>query len=61
MPSTQQVVSPSPGFAAATLANLGTVNPASIPLYSKMFNLYETAPGYSATIPRPRMVAIAAT
>ncbi len=51
VPSTQQVVSPSPGFAAATLANLGTVNPASIPLYSKMFNLYQTAPGYSANTP----------
>ena len=51
VPSTQQVISPTPQFAAATLANLATVSPASIPLYTKMFNYYESAPGYSTGIP----------
>ncbi len=51
VPSTQQVISPTPQFAAATLANLATVNPASIPLYTKMFNYYESAPGYGNGIP----------
>src|SRR5208283_1178623 len=43
VPSTQQVIAPSTAFAAATLANLQTVNPASVPLYTKAFNLYESA------------------
>jgi hypothetical protein len=51
VPSTQQVISPTVGFANATLANLATVNPASIPLYTRMFNLYQSAPGYGNGIP----------
>ncbi len=51
VPSTQQVISPTTQFAAATLANLATVNPASIPLYTKMFNLYQSAPGYASGVP----------
>jgi hypothetical protein len=47
VPSSQTVFSPSTGFASATLANLATTDPASLPLYSKMFNLYQSAPGYS--------------
>ncbi|MGB8885264.1 MAG: carboxypeptidase regulatory-like domain-containing protein [Candidatus Korobacteraceae bacterium] len=53
VPSTQQVVSPSPAFAAATLANIATVAPASLPLYTKMFGYYEGAPGYSNGVPVP--------
>src|SRR5271167_1285019 len=53
VPSTQQVIAPSTAFAAATLANLQTVNPASVPLYTKAFNLYESAKGYSNGVPVP--------
>src|SRR5580698_1741229 len=51
VPSSQTVFSPTPGFAASTLANLATNSPASVPLYTKMFNLYETAPGYNRLAP----------
>ena len=53
VPSSTTVVSPTPGFAASTLANLATLNPASVPLYSKMFNLYAAAPGYANQSPIP--------
>jgi hypothetical protein len=47
VPSSGQVFSPTTAFANATLANLAATSPASVPLYARMFNLYETAPGYS--------------
>jgi hypothetical protein len=53
VPSSQTVVSPTPGFAAATLSNLAALNPAEVPLYSKMFSLYQTAPGYANQSPIP--------
>lgn len=48
VPSTQLVQLPTVAFANATLANLATVSPASIPLYSKAFSLYQSSPYYSA-------------
>jgi hypothetical protein len=36
---------PSPQFQAATLANLATSSPASIPFYQSLFGLYNNAPG----------------
>ncbi|MGA2905519.1 MAG: TonB-dependent receptor, partial [Candidatus Korobacteraceae bacterium] len=51
VPSTTTVFSPSPQFAAATLANLATVSPASLGLYSKAFSLYQAAPGYGSATP----------
>jgi hypothetical protein len=53
VPSSQQVFSPTTAFADATLANLAATSPASVPLYSKMFNLYETAPGYNNGVAVP--------
>lgn len=47
VPSTQPVFAPSPAFISDVLANLATVNPASIPTYKKMFSLYQGAPGYA--------------
>ena len=42
------------GFAGATLANLATLSPASIPLYEKAFSLYRSSPSYAAaTSPLP--------
>ena len=51
VPSSTTVFSPTVGFANSTLANLAATNPAEVPLYTKMFNLYETAPGYSRGVP----------
>ena len=53
VPHTQQVFSPSTSFAAATLANLAATSPASVPLYTKMFSLYQNAPGYASGVPVP--------
>jgi len=51
VPSSTTVFSPTPGFANATLANIAAVSPQSLPIYTKMFNLYESAPGYSRQTP----------
>ena len=51
VPSSQTVYSPSPAFATATLANLTTADPSAVPLYSRMFNLYQSAPGYNRGTP----------
>ncbi len=51
VPSTTTVFSPTVAFSNATLANLALTDPASVPLYSKMFNLYQSAPGYSRGVP----------
>jgi hypothetical protein len=53
VPSSTTVFSPTVAFANSTLANLATTDPASIPLYSKMFNLYQSAPGYNRGTPVP--------
>jgi hypothetical protein len=47
LPTTSAVNIPSPQFEAATLANLATVSPASIPFYNTIFNLYNNAAGAS--------------
>ena len=47
VPSSQTVFSPTQGFAQATLANIAATDPAALPLYTKMFDLYQSAPGYN--------------
>ena len=49
VPSTQPVFAPSPNFVTATLSNLAATDPSSVPLYSRLFHLYQTAPGYNVT------------
>ena len=51
VPSTPAGISPDYTISAATLANLATVNPASIPLYTKMFNLLPVSSGYANGVP----------
>ena len=65
VPSTQLVFAPTTAFATSTIANLAADCPgtpggcpqgaasalAEIPLYSKAFSLYQTAPGYSTGTP----------
>ena len=47
VPTTTNIFVPTTDFANATLANLAATDPASMALYSKMFSLYQGAPGYS--------------
>src|SRR5580692_10452774 len=49
VPSTTPVFAPTPAFAAATLQNLAANFPNDVPLYSKYFQLFQSAPGYNAT------------
>ena len=51
VPSSTTVFSPTVSFANSTLANIAATDPASLGLYTKMFNLYEAAPGYSRQTP----------
>jgi hypothetical protein len=47
IPTGSSVNIPSPQFEAATIANLQTVSPASVPFYNTIFSLYNNAPGAS--------------
>ncbi len=47
LPTTAAVNIPSPQFQAATLANLATVSPGSLPFYNQIFSLYNNASGAS--------------
>jgi outer membrane receptor protein involved in Fe transport len=47
VPSTTPVFAPTPAFAAATLQNLATNFPNDVPLYTKYFGLFQSAPGYN--------------
>ena len=49
VPASTPVFAPSPNYATATLANLAANDPSSLPLYTKLFQLYQTAPGYNVT------------
>ncbi len=53
LPTTAEVKIPSPAFQAATLSNIGSTNPAELPFYNQIFNLYNGAPGASKAVPLP--------
>jgi len=42
---------PSATYEASVLANVGTNEPAEVPFYTKMFNLYNSAPGAASATP----------
>lgn len=46
LPSSQDVYFPTPAFATATLANVGTTAPAQLPFYQQMMSLYQSSPAY---------------
>jgi hypothetical protein len=48
---------PSPAFAAAVLNNVGTLQPAELPLYTQMMNLFANAAGASTAQPLPNNAA----
>jgi hypothetical protein len=47
IPTVGPVNVPSPGFEAATLANLTSVNPVEIPFYKQIFSIYNNSSGYT--------------
>src|ERR1700757_3609614 len=51
LPTSLNVKIPSPQFQTATLANLATASPASVPFYKSIFNLYQNAPGAGRATP----------
>ena len=51
IPTAGVVRIPSPAFEAATLANVAVTNPAAVPFYQNMFNLYNGAPNASSGVP----------
>src|SRR5436305_189057 len=53
LPTSTLTQIPSPQFQSATLANIGATDPAQLPFYQNMFNLYNSAPGATAAGPIP--------
>jgi len=51
VPAATTVFAPTTAFGNAAVANLTATDPASVPLYQKMFSLYENAPGYNRGVP----------
>ncbi len=51
LPTSTPALVPDPNFAAATLANIAATQPASLPFYTQIFNLYSHAPGANRAIP----------
>src|ERR1039457_1189310 len=49
VPSSGPVYVPTPTFINQTLANLTATAPAEVALYTQLFNLYTSAPGYKGT------------
>lgn len=47
IPTVGPVNVPSPGFEAATIANLAIVNPVEIPFYKQIFSIYNNSSGYA--------------
>lgn len=53
LPTSSEVLIPSPQFQAATLTNLMSVSPASVPLYQQVFKLFNNAPGAAGATAQP--------
>jgi hypothetical protein len=51
VPSTQPVYAPTTDFINTTLANIAATQPASLAMYQKYFNFFQTAPGYNPNNP----------
>jgi len=51
LPGSQTVFFPTPAFATAILNNISTNQPAQLPYYTKLMNLYQGAPVYNAMRP----------
>jgi hypothetical protein len=53
LPSTQSLYVPLPGFSSAILGNIATTQPAELPYYTSMMNLYKGSPYYAKAIANP--------
>ena len=51
LPTSTTAYIPSPAFETATLANLTSVSPQSLPFYRQLFSLYNSAAGASRAVP----------
>ena len=51
LPNVDSIVAPTPAFASAVLSNLGTTNPAELPAYTNLFNVYAKAAAGKQTSP----------
>ena len=51
LPTSVNATIPTPQFVTATLNNLQSVSPASVPFYQNIFNLYQNAPGANRAQP----------
>jgi hypothetical protein len=57
LPVTNVLTVPSPQFASAVLANVTALQPNEAATYQKMFNLYQSVPGYSGASALPNTTA----
>lgn len=53
IPTAATLLVPSNGFEASTLASVAVANPAEVPFYQNMFNLYNATPNRAAGTPAP--------
>ena len=53
LPTSTLTQIPSPQYQSATLANIGATDPAQLPFYQNMFNLWNSAPGATTAGPIP--------
>ena len=53
LPNVYTVTIPSPAFQSAVLTNVGMLQPSEVPLYQKMFGLYNNAPNAASAQPIP--------
>ncbi len=50
VPVSQTLNLPTPAFASSVLGNIAAVQPAELPLYTSMFNVYKNAPGANSAV-----------
>jgi hypothetical protein len=50
LPSTQRIFLPTPAFSSYILGNIGATQPAQLPYYTNLMNLYAGSPLYSAAL-----------
>jgi hypothetical protein len=56
VPSTQVITAPTQGFINSVTSNIATTQPLSLPLYQKMFSLYQGANGYGSGTPNSNSI-----
>jgi hypothetical protein len=57
LPSVQRIFLPTPNFANQILGNIGATQPAQLPYYTQLMNLYKGAPSYAAGAAAPNNIS----